>query len=227
MKIVIDAFPDPSIRGALVDEQFFQVFDDLVTFRDFENGEGLYRNYYLHIWQTLAYSPLVNGVVFRVATDEDHDSALETYSVTNTLKAGVKNSNKAKNVSEGNKYEGTLSGVGANDVVAITMGGNDVTSTVYNASKKKILISAVTGNIVISVSETVAVTQTLASGVTSSNDATRTIKGKSYTTTLSGITTEDVTVEMDDVNITSSAYNSANGKVTIASVTGDIEITVA
>lgn len=226
-KIVIDAFPDKYIRGALVDEQFFQVFDDLVTFRDFENGEGLYRNYYLHIWQTLAYSPLVNGVVFRVASDQDTDSELETYSVTNTLKSGVKNSNKAKNVSEGNKYEGKLSGVGANDSVSVTMGGNDVTATVYNATTKKITITAVSGNIVITVAETVGVTQTLASGVTSSNDATRTIKGASYTTTLSGITTEDVTVEMDDVNITSSAYNSTNGKVTIGNVTGDIEITVA
>ena len=27
-KIVIDAFPDPSIRACLVDEQFFQVYDD-------------------------------------------------------------------------------------------------------------------------------------------------------------------------------------------------------
>ena len=67
-KIVIDAFPDKSVRAALVDEQFFQIYDDLIYSSSFENAEGLYHNYYLHVWQTLAYSILVNGVVFKVAT---------------------------------------------------------------------------------------------------------------------------------------------------------------
>ena len=150
-KIVIDAFPDPSIRGALVDEQFFQVFDDLVTFRDFENGEGLYRNYYLHIWQTLAYSPLVNGVVFRVASDEDSDGSLETFTVTNTLKDGVTTTNRAKNVSEGNSYKATLKGVESGDTVTVTMGGSNVTSTVYDSITNKINIATVTGNITVTV----------------------------------------------------------------------------
>lgn len=65
-KIVIDAFPDKSIRGALVDKRFFQIFDDLNYVSTFKNEEGLYDNYYLHIWQTIAYSILVNGVVFKV-----------------------------------------------------------------------------------------------------------------------------------------------------------------
>lgn len=150
-KIVIDAFPDKYIRGALVDEQFFQVFDDLVTFRDFENGEGLYRNYYLHIWQTLAYSPLVNGVVFRVASDEDSDGSLETFTVTNTLKDGVTTTNRAKNVSEGNSYKTTLKGVESGDTVTVTMGGSDVTSTVYDSITNKINIATVTGNITVTV----------------------------------------------------------------------------
>lgn len=64
-KIVIDAFPDKDIRAALVDEQFFQIYDDLMYSSSFENAEGLYNNYYLHVWQTLAYSILVNGVVFK------------------------------------------------------------------------------------------------------------------------------------------------------------------
>lgn len=66
-KIVIDTFPEYEegvIRGALVDEAFFQIFDDLYTIANFYNGEGLYTNYILHVWQTLAFSILVNGVVF-------------------------------------------------------------------------------------------------------------------------------------------------------------------
>ena len=66
-KIVIDSFPDPSARAMLCDEAFFQIFDDLFVIRPFENAEGLYTNYNLHIWQTFAFSILVNAVVFKVA----------------------------------------------------------------------------------------------------------------------------------------------------------------
>lgn len=148
-KIIIDAFPDPDIRGALVDEQFFQVFDDLVLFKDFENGEGLYKNYYLHIWQTLAYSPLVNAVVFKVASDKDEDGEVETFTVTNTLKEGVTTTNKRKTVAEGSSYTSTLKGVTEDDTVTVTMGGTDVTETVYEDGYIK--IDTVTGNIVITV----------------------------------------------------------------------------
>lgn len=65
-KIVIDVFPDKNMRAALVDENFFQVWDDLFLFKSFDNPEGLYDNYYLHVWQTMAYSILVNAVAFVV-----------------------------------------------------------------------------------------------------------------------------------------------------------------
>lgn len=151
-KIVIDSFPDPSIRACLVDEQFFQVYDDLVMFKEFENGEGLYRNYYLHVWQTLAYSNLVNAVAFKVASDEDSDGTVEEFNVTYTLKTGVKSSNKAKKVIEGTSYSTNLTGVAAGDTVAVTMGGTAVTSTAYNSTTKTVNIAKVTGAIVITVS---------------------------------------------------------------------------
>ena len=151
-KIVIDSFPDPSIRACLVDEQFFQVYDDLVMFKEFENGEGLYRNYYLHVWQTLAYSNLVNAVAFKVASDEDSDGTVEEFNVTYTLKSGVKSSNKAKKVIEGTSYSTNLTGVAAGDTVAVTMGGSSVTSTAYNSTIKTVNIAKVTGAIVITVS---------------------------------------------------------------------------
>lgn len=65
-QIVIDAFPDPKIRCAVVDVQWSQIYDDLYQMRTFQNGEGLYDNYILHHWQTIAYSPLVNAVAFAV-----------------------------------------------------------------------------------------------------------------------------------------------------------------
>lgn len=151
-KIVIDAFPDESIRACLVDEQFLQVYDDLLLFKEFENAEGLYKNYYLHVWQTLAYSNLVNAVAFKVASDADSDGTVEEFTITNTLKSGVKTSNKAKKISEGSSYSAILTGVAAGDTVAVTMGGTAITSTAYNSTKKTIDIDSVTGNIVVTVS---------------------------------------------------------------------------
>lgn len=225
-KIVIDAFPDPSIRAALVDDNFLQVFDDLVTFRSFENGEGLYRNYYLHVWQTLAFSPLVNAVVFKVAADKNSDQTISQYTVTKSLKRGVKINNKNTKVAEGSSYLATLKGVGETDTVTITMGGSDVTSTAYDDGD--IVIETVTGNIVISVVDTFTVTNDLKAGVTTSNDATTAPDGSAYSATLTGVGENDtVTVKMGGTDITATAYTAATGAIAITKVTGDIEVKVA
>lgn len=65
-KVVIDAFPVKNVRAALVDEAFFQVYDDFFGVTSWYNPKSLYDNYYLNVWQTMAYSPLVNAVVFAV-----------------------------------------------------------------------------------------------------------------------------------------------------------------
>lgn len=227
-KIVIDAFPDADVRACLVDENFFQVFDDLVTFRDFENGEGLYRNYYLHVWQTLSYSILVNAVAFRVGSDADSDGSIEDYTVTRTLATGVKSSNTRNSVAEGSSYTTTLTGIKPEHTVTVTLGGVDVTTTAYNGTTHKISIASVTGNIVISVVVTeYTVTNTLAAGITSNNDATKVLKGAEYKATLSGITTETVAVTMGGESVTATAYDSDTDKINIASVTGNIVITVS
>ena len=65
-KIVIDVFPIKNCRGFLVDEAFFQIYDDLMHVEPFRNAQGLYDNYYLHVWMTYAFSILVNAVAFIV-----------------------------------------------------------------------------------------------------------------------------------------------------------------
>ena len=151
-KIVIDAFPDPDVRACLVDEAFFQIYDDLLMFREFQNPEGLYNNYYLHVWQTLAYSPLVNAVIFKVASDKDSDGNVEEFDVTYSLKEGVTSSNKRKTVAEGSSYSTTLKGVeDSDDTVTVTM-GSDITSEVYDSELHRINIPTVTDDITISVS---------------------------------------------------------------------------
>lgn len=147
-KEVIDAFPIEGMIAALVDKNFFQVYDDLFTFREFENGLGLYRNHILHVWQTIGYSILCNAVAFVVGSDADSDGKAEEYTVTYTLKTGVTSSNKRTKVPEGSRYTTTLKGVAAGDTVTVTMGGSAVTGA-YSAGK--VTIASVTGNIVITV----------------------------------------------------------------------------
>ena len=147
-KEIIDAFPVDGVIACLVDKNFFQVYDDLFTFREFENGEGLYRNHILHVWQTIGYSILVNAVAFQIASDADSDGEVEDFTVTYTLKTGVTSTNKRTSVAEGSKYSTTLKGVSAGDTVTVTMGGSAVAGAYANG---KVTIGSVTGNIVITV----------------------------------------------------------------------------
>lgn len=150
-KIVIDAFPHPGMRGALVDEQFFQIYDENIFFTRWNNPLGLYDNYYLHVFQTLSYSILCNATVFMVADDKDSDGEVETFTVTKTLKEGVKSSNTRKEAKEGSAYNTTLNGVAEGDKVTVTMAGADVTAATYSTETKTVSIAEVTGDIVITV----------------------------------------------------------------------------
>lgn len=64
-KIVIDTFGDKTTCAMLIDDAFLQFYDDFFVFKKFENGLGLYDNYYLHVAQTQAFSILVNAVAFQ------------------------------------------------------------------------------------------------------------------------------------------------------------------
>ena len=151
VKEVIDAFPIEGMVAALVDKNFFQVYDDLFTFREFENGLGLYRNHILHVWQTLGYSILCNAVAFVVASDQNSDGDIaDEYTVSYTLKTGVTSTNKRTSVLEGQTYKTTLHGVKGGDTVTVTVGG--VTDAgAYDSDTGVIKIEKVAGNIAITV----------------------------------------------------------------------------
>lgn len=153
VKQIVDAFPIDGMVACLVDKNFFQVYDDLFTFREFENGLGLYRNHYLHVWQTIGYSCLVNAVAFIVAKDENSDGDIQDeVTITYTLKSGITSTNKRKSAFEGQTYKTTLKGESlATDTVTVTMGGSNITSSAYTAETGVVKIAEVTGDIVITV----------------------------------------------------------------------------
>jgi hypothetical protein len=74
----------------------------------------------------------------------------ETWSITNTL-TNATTSNSATTVAKGGSYIATItadSGYGISNVT-VTMGGVDITSTVWNADTGTIAIEAVTGDVII------------------------------------------------------------------------------
>lgn len=56
---LLDAIP-----AVLVDENWFQIYDNLLQFTDVENAQGLYWNYFLHAWKTFSISPFSQAVAF-------------------------------------------------------------------------------------------------------------------------------------------------------------------
>ena len=52
------------IPAVLVDADWFMIFDNLYNFTEQYNGEGLYWNYWYHVWKTFSVSPFANAVVF-------------------------------------------------------------------------------------------------------------------------------------------------------------------
>lgn len=53
-----------NVKGVLLDEEWFQVYDNLFEFDETRVGSGLYWNYWLHCWKTISYSPFANAIVF-------------------------------------------------------------------------------------------------------------------------------------------------------------------
>lgn len=71
-----------NIPAILVDRDFFMIFDNFFKFTEQDNGEGLYWNYWYHVWKTFSISPFANATVFNTV-------APSVTSVTLTPKAAT------------------------------------------------------------------------------------------------------------------------------------------
>ena len=52
------------IHGVIVDRDWWMVFDNFQQMTENYNGQGLYWNYWLHVWKTFSVSPFANATVF-------------------------------------------------------------------------------------------------------------------------------------------------------------------
>lgn len=52
------------VKAVIVDEEWFQVYDNKTVFTETYVASGLYWNYFLHTWKTIATSPFANAIAF-------------------------------------------------------------------------------------------------------------------------------------------------------------------
>lgn len=53
-----------TISAVLVDKDYFMIFDNFMNFTENYNGQGLYWQYFYHVWKTFSVSPFANAAVF-------------------------------------------------------------------------------------------------------------------------------------------------------------------
>lgn len=68
-----------NVKAILVDEEWFQVYDNLTIMTEQYVANGLYWNYFYTVWKTLSSSPFANAVVF---IDGDAPDVPETLTAT-------------------------------------------------------------------------------------------------------------------------------------------------
>ncbi|MBO7731582.1 MAG: hypothetical protein J6S67_03495 [Methanobrevibacter sp.] len=127
-----------AIPAVLVDEDWFMIFDKLVNFTENFNGQGMYWNYFYHVWKVFSASPYANSAVFVPGAPSITSVSVSPESVTVAagqsvlLSATVVTANFA---SKAVNWSATISGepVGPDDGVTISpLGvvtvGDDVTA---------------------------------------------------------------------------------------------------
>lgn len=57
------------IKAIIIDENWFQIYDNNNKFTEKYVASGLYWNYFYHVWKTISWSPFSNAVAMKVASN--------------------------------------------------------------------------------------------------------------------------------------------------------------
>ena len=76
------------VKAIVMDEEWFQIYDNLNKFTEKFIASGLRWNYFYHTWKTVSYSPFANAVVFVTNDASISNPETITYVVRSTDKAG-------------------------------------------------------------------------------------------------------------------------------------------
>ena len=86
------------IPAVIIDDDFMQIYDRLITMEDIRNPKGLYTNAFLHCWKIFSISPFAPAVAFS-ASEPNISSGSVTPKTANTVKGGNVNLQAVVNVS--------------------------------------------------------------------------------------------------------------------------------
>lgn len=118
-RVLVDNFG--SLTGAcaaLVDKDWFMVFDNLTNFTENYNGEGMYWNYFYHVWRTYSTSLFANAILFTTDTATTYVAPVAYTSAWATYPTTV----AAANIATVGKIE--VQGVGAKPPVIRVLKNN-------------------------------------------------------------------------------------------------------
>lgn len=76
-----------SVKAVILDEEWFQVYDNLNRFAEKFVASGLRWNYFYHTWKTVSFSPYANAVVFCVNTATTTNPDSVTYVIESVDKS--------------------------------------------------------------------------------------------------------------------------------------------
>ena len=77
-----------SVKAVIMDEEWFQIYDNLNKFTEKFIASGLRWNYFYHTWKTVSYSPFANAVVFVLNTASISNPETLTYVIASSDKSG-------------------------------------------------------------------------------------------------------------------------------------------
>lgn len=75
-----------TVQAVLMDENFMQIYYNLYKFTENYNGNGIWWNYFLHVWATFSHSPFSNACVFASGSGTLTALSVEIVSKTSTAK---------------------------------------------------------------------------------------------------------------------------------------------
>lgn len=133
------------IPAVIVDKDWFMIFDNYQNFTEQYNGQGLYWNYWYHVWKTFSVSPFANNALFVPGTPS-------VTSVTVTPATAT--------VTKGQSIQLNATVETANFAPQSVTWSSDSDNATVDASGKVTLTSAATGKIIITAKSTYDPTKT-------------------------------------------------------------------
>lgn len=132
------------IQALMIDESWFMIFDNFYNMTEIYNPQGLYWNYFYHVWKTFSVSPFSNAILF--TTEETTVTGVTVSPGTATVAKGATAQFTATVVGSGIVSQdvtwtvtgttATTSSINAQGVLSVAAGETNTTLTVTATSVK-------------------------------------------------------------------------------------------